>query len=146
MPALSAMSSIVTSAYSPAENICFAASRISARRRTIRLERRRSFCASGSGLLSDSKVGTPQSIVLQKGGAETLHGAPSAFQHIGVIGRFQRVHNLLLDQQDRYTLVANRLHQLEYFLDQHRRQPERRLVQHQKARTRHQPAPDGAHL
>ena len=43
-------------------------------------------------------------------------------------------------------LVAQARDQVENLGDQHRRQPERRLVEHQELRARHQAARDGQHL
>ena len=58
----------------------------------------------------------------------------------------ERLADILLHQEHGHAVGVDRAHGLEDPSDQHRRQAERRLVQHQQPRPRHQRAPDRAHL
>ncbi len=53
---------------------------------------------------------------------------------------------VLLHQQDSHAALVDLLDGVEDGFDQHRRQAQRRLVQHQNARLGHQRPPDGQHL
>ena len=75
-----------------------------------------------------------------------MHGTPSAFEYVGIIGTFEHVHDLLFDDEDRNAGTPDFLHQQEYLFDQHGRQTQGRLVQHQEAGTGHQASADRAHL
>ena len=75
-------------------------------------------------------------------GADDLPG----FQHISPVGDGECQRRDLIDQQDRYALVAQLREDVEQFVDDRRRQPQRRLVQEQHPRQRHHPARDGQHL
>src|SRR5207249_4790008 len=57
-----------------------------------------------------------------------------------------RRRHVLLDEEDGDAGAVDRDERLENRRDEPRRQPERRLVQHQQARARHERAPDGDHL
>ena len=59
----------------------------------------------------------------------------------------QRERGVLLDDEDGEAVLAvQALEDLEDLADDHRREPERRLVEHQQARARHQRAAEGEHL
>src|SRR5262249_12063944 len=58
----------------------------------------------------------------------------------------QRIVDVLADQKDGHTLVGDLDDHAEDLVDQDRRQPQRRFVEHEQLRFRHQAAPDGAHL
>ena len=70
----------------------------------------------------------------------------AGFQHIAAIGDGERQRRHLIDQQDRDALVAQLGENVEQLVDHRRRKPERRLVEQQDARLRHQPARDREHL
>ena len=65
---------------------------------------------------------------------------------IAEVCRLQRRARVLFDQQDRHAEIAQRGDDPEDFARDQRRQPQARLVQHQKLRLRHQRATDGEHL
>ena len=59
---------------------------------------------------------------------------------------FEALHDVLLDQQDRNAVGIDAPNQREQFLDQQRRQAERRLVENHQLGFGHQAAADGEHL
>src|SRR5438132_11031126 len=71
---------------------------------------------------------------------------PACLQNEGAIGKRECVTDVLLDEDDRDTLLANGLQRLKNFTHEQRRQSERRLVEQQQTWPGHQPAPDRAHL
>src|SRR2546422_6478828 len=87
---------------------------------------------------SDSQVGLPDGIGLLQLGAGALHDDLSRLQHVGAIGDLQGLHDVLLHQQDAHALLVERLQDAKQLLDQERREPQRRLVQDQELRFRHQ--------
>ena len=70
----------------------------------------------------------------------------AGFEHIAAVGDGQRQRGHLVDQQDGHAVVAQFGEHVEQFVDHRRRQAERRLVEQQDARLRHQAAGDGQHL
>ena len=82
----------------------------------------------------------PDAVALS--GAHDLAG----FEHIAAVGNRQRQRRHLIDQQDRDALVAQFGEHVEQLVDHRRRKPQRRLVEQQNARLRHQPARNGQHL
>ena len=62
------------------------------------------------------------------------------------VGHIDRHTEILLDQQDRQRIVAQRLQRLRHLLDDHRRQPLGRLVHHQQAGIEQKRAADRQHL
>src|SRR5690606_14341780 len=74
------------------------------------------------------------------------HDAP-VLEHVAVVGDGQRHLGVLLDDEEgQPLLVAQALDQREDLGDDERREPERRLVEQDEARLRHQRAADHQHL
>ena len=67
-------------------------------------------------------------------------------QDVGAVGDLERAVDVLLDEQDRRPLVAQAGEELEDLVDDDRRQPERRLVEQEQPRARHQRPADREHL
>ena len=73
-------------------------------------------------------------------------GDLAGFEHIAVVGGFERGARVLLDQQDRDAELAQRSDDAEDLAHDQRREPEARLVEHQQPRLRHQRAAERQHL
>ena len=67
-------------------------------------------------------------------------------EHVAAVRGVERHQRVLLDEQDRRALLVDLLDDVEDPLDEDRREPERRLVEQQQLRARHQRAADRAHL
>src|SRR5258708_4641619 len=74
-----------------------------------------------------------------------LHDRPG-LEHIAAVGDLERLRRVLLDQEDGDALRVDLAHDLEDRLDEDRREAERRLVEHQELRLRHERAADREHL
>src|SRR5262245_7158543 len=68
------------------------------------------------------------------------------FEHVAVVGDRQRLVGVLLDQQHGRAAAVDLADDAEDLLDEHRREPQRRLVEQHQGRLRHQRAPDRQHL
>src|SRR5579883_507436 len=73
-------------------------------------------------------------------------GHDAALQHVGAMGDRQRLHDVLLDQQNREALAVQSADQGEHLLYQKRRQAERRLIEDEQLRLAHHAAADCQHL
>ncbi len=73
-------------------------------------------------------------------------GDAAAFQHIGAVRDRERLHDVLLDQQDRQPFGIQPADQREHLLDQQGGEAERRLVEDQELGLAHQAAADRQHL
>ena len=67
-------------------------------------------------------------------------------ENIGAAGDFEALHHVLLDEQNGDAVGVDARDQRKQFLDQQRRQPERRLIENEQPRLGHQAAADGEHL
>jgi len=83
-------------------------------------------------------------------GDELLRGTferhAARLEHVRAIGEAQRKRGVLLDEQHRGPAVADAGDHRADRLDHDRREPERRLVEQNQRRPRHQRAADGEHL
>ena len=76
-----------------------------------------------------------------------VHDDPAVLEDVAVVRVPQRDVGVLLGQQEtHFLLFIEAAHDLEYFLDDLRRESHGRLVQKNHGRPRHQRAPDGRHL
>src|ERR1044071_9233523 len=78
-------------------------------------------------------------------GAAARDDAP-AFDDVGTIGQREREARHLVDEQDRRRLGAQAIKRREQVVDHGRREAERRLVEQEALRPRHQSARDREHL
>ena len=79
-------------------------------------------------------------------GRRSRQGDGAVLDDIGARRDLERLHDVLLDQQDRHALAVELADQREHLLDQQRRQAQRGLVEDQQARLGHHAAPDRQHL
>src|SRR5579871_6103355 len=101
---------------------------------------------AGTGFLG-AKVKLLDILGMHQTVASVVHHNAADLEHIAVMRSFQRDLGILLDQQDRHPLlVIDASNDLEDFLDQERRQAERRLIQKEERRPVHQRAADRKHL
>src|SRR5262249_2537525 len=70
----------------------------------------------------------------------------AVLEDIAPMRELERPRHVLLDEDDRRAAAIDLLERLEDPLHRQRRQSEARLVEQEKPRARHEPAPDGAHL
>src|SRR3954467_12761583 len=98
------------------------------------------------GFNRTAEVGGPGAFVLKKRiGCPLEHDAPG-FDHVAALRAPQRFRDVLLDQQYRDAARVDLRDRVEDRLHQHRREPERRLVEHEKPRLQHQASADRDHL
>src|SRR4051794_17810651 len=108
-----------------------------------------SFCAIVVGAvmtLSQAQVGAAQLVARQQLGRRAGEAQGAVLQHVGAVRDLERLAHVLLDEQHRQAIVAQAPDQREHFLDEERRQAERRLVEDQQAGFGHQAAADREHL
>src|ERR1700733_8540159 len=85
-------------------------------------------------------------LVRAEGARVALVDDPAVVQHIGAIGDLDRRAHVLLDQQNRNAFAPRRDDDFEHVLDNQRREPLRRLVEHEQLRVQEQGARDRQHL
>src|SRR5574341_2413662 len=112
----------------------------------LRLTPLRAFIAPPPVAPSDSEIGRPDVLV-----AEQLRAAPrehdaTILEHVPPVRHAERVHDVLLHEQDRHAVRVDPPDRLEDLVDHDGRQPERGLVQHEERREGHEAAADGQHL
>src|SRR5574341_1809217 len=95
---------------------------------------------------SPAEVGALDPLVGHQALARPLEPDRAVLEDVGAVGEAQRPEHVLLDEEDRHTIAVDRGEVGEDGRDDDGRQPERRLVQHEQARARHQRAPDRGHL
>ncbi len=115
----------------------------------------RSLCCHGcrspllrSHRLAEPEIGPPDPVVRQQRLVRSVQHHPSGFQHVAVVGQFQRLGHALFHQQDgrarpRLWICDDAL---EDRLGHRRRQAHRRFVQHQQPRRGGEAAADRQHL
>src|SRR6266542_4250160 len=99
------------------------------------------------GTCSVAEVGAANRVVpLQIGRGAGHHDAPG-FEEVGVVGELERHRGVLLDQQHAHALLlVDGAHDAEDLAGDQGRESERRLVQQQEARARHEGARHRQHL
>src|SRR5207253_5059740 len=93
-----------------------------------------------------AKIRRLHALVRRQLSGRSLERDAAALEHVGMVGDRQREPGVLLDQEQRDAVAADRLQRLEHLLDQQGREPHRRLVEEQHARLLKQGARDGQHL
>src|SRR5947208_4548696 len=108
----------------------------SSRRRSIRM----------GPPVSEPEIRALQALVAEQLARSALQHQLTALEDAGAIRERERLAHVLLDEQHRDAVRIDRADRLEDLRDQHGSQAQRRLVQHQEARARHERAADRAHL
>ncbi len=93
-----------------------------------------------------AEIGLAQMPGFQHLARRSLQHHAAAFDHVRVLGDRERLRHVLLDEQHRHALIADPPHHREQLVEQLRREAERRLVEHEQSRPRHERAPDREHL
>ena len=94
----------------------------------------------------------PRYALCTSGRSRTISLSPSSddpprLEHVGALAEVERERRVLLDEQDRDSfLVVQPEQELGELLDDERREPERELVDRERARLGHQRAADRDHL
>src|SRR5712692_9177203 len=96
--------------------------------------------SSDSQIRLSDRVGASQLL------ARAFHDDAAGFEHVGAMADPQRLHHVLLHEQDAHPALVEGPEDAEQLLDHDRRQPQRRLVQDQQLRARHHGSPDRHHL
>src|SRR5439155_792081 len=94
----------------------------------------------------ESEIRPLEPLVAQQLARPPLEHELPALEHARPVGERERLADVLLHQQDRDSVRVDRPHRLEDPRDEHGRQAERRLVEHEHARAGHECAADRAHL
>ena len=84
--------------------------------------------------------------VMSQFGARSLQGDLTVFENITVIRNLQGRARILFDQLNADAGFTQLTDVVQDFLDDKRRKPEARFVQHQQSRTAHERASKGKHL
>src|SRR5262249_10233019 len=95
---------------------------------------------------SKPEIGLPHAVVDQKVTARAAELDAAIFQYIAAMGDLERGHDVLLDQQDGEPCLVQPTHDAEHLLHNRRREPERRLIEHDQPGLAHQAAADRQHL
>src|SRR5262245_29220914 len=93
-----------------------------------------------------AEVGGANQVRPQKLRRRTARDQAAALEDVSVVGDRERLGDVLLDQEDGHVLVADAPDERHHLIDEPRRQPERRLVQHEHARPPDQRAGERDHL
>src|SRR3989449_3100255 len=93
-----------------------------------------------------SEIRALQPLVAEQLARPPLQHELPALEHARPVGERERLADVLLHQQHRDAVRVDGPHRLEDPRDEHGRQAERRLVQHEHARARHERPADRAHL
>src|SRR5258708_13514623 len=98
-------------------------------------------------VLARAEVGAADFFVAHQLAAGAFEAHGTLLEHVGSVGDLQRAVGELLDQQHgRLARGLELLDEAEDLVDDHRRQPHRRLVEEQQPGPREQRARDGEHL
>src|SRR5262245_19022017 len=87
-----------------------------------------------------------QALVAEQVPGRALEDHPPALEHAPAVREGQGLTYVLLDQENGHAVAVDRANGVEDLRDQHGRETERRLVEHQDSRPGHQSAADRAHL
>src|SRR6185437_4513100 len=96
--------------------------------------------------LADAEIALRHLAIVEQLLAGSRQGDAPVLDHIGAIGDGERESRILLREQNAPALIAQPGDEAENLGDQHRREAERRLVEHENARLGHQAAADRQHL
>src|SRR3990172_1564560 len=95
---------------------------------------------------SHDQVGLADIVVVQEVPASTFPGDAASLQHVRAVGQLQRAIHVLLDEQDGEALIPQLANGPVEPVDDDGREPQGRLVQHQKPRPGHERPADRQHL
>src|SRR5262245_60694592 len=100
----------------------------------------------GSRRRSAAEVGPPDALVREQRGARSVERDRTVLEDVSPVGEPQRSQHILFHEEDGDALAIDLGEIREDRGDDDRRQAERRLVEHEQARTRHERAADRHHL
>src|SRR5262245_7398414 len=103
-------------------------------------------CPARASCVALPEVRPPHMVVLQEAPTVPVERDRARLQHVAVVCHGQGLVRVLLDEQDGRSVRVDLADDGEDLLDEHRREPERRLVEKQQRGLGHERAADGEHL